>query len=255
MKNATLMVVEGKLDPITSAPIGKTAIITAQYLTGQFEQFDAAKAVSGYSMRDILIATVHQMLPAEINEVELACSGLIEGTRKVDANGAKIPGKEGEGERTDAARKFASWLKSVYGAIRFSGMSEKDLPFYRSAEDIYAASREYRKLAGDINWKGVDAATREAKSATSAKAKAVKEVLDENGDDIATLLTMTPEQHAALQAEAAKKLAEKEAVAKLEALEKKAKKIAGELVKAHGLDDAESVLKRALEMIATGVAL
>lgn len=247
MKTATATVVEMKLSPISAAIVTPTAVVTAQYIIGQFDQFDAAKAVSGYSMRDILISTVHGILPGEVKEISLACTGLIEGTRTKGPDG-----KPCDGDRTAAARKFASWIKSVYGAIRWAAMSEKELAGFASAEAIYAASVAYRKAAGDVDWKGVDAATKEAASERKEKAAAVSEAAGEAGLDSAALLTMTPDQFAALQQDAAETLAKKAAIAKLEALEKKAKKIAADLVKAYSLDDAEGVLKRALEMIATG---
>lgn len=247
MNNATLSVVEGKLEPVTSAPITKPTAITAQYLSGQFEEFSLSKAISGHSMRDILAATVRGALPAEVAELSLACTGLIEGTRTKDA-----AGKSADGERTAAARKFTSWVKSVYGAIRFAGMSSIELDGYASAEAMYAASVDYRKAAGNIDWKGTDEATKEAGKAKKAAKGAIEEAAEESGIDTADVLTLLPEDLAKLQAAAKVKLAESAAKAKLAAMEKAAGKLVKSLAKEYGIDDAETVLKRALEMLALG---
>lgn len=244
--NATASVVEMKLKPIAAAVDTPTVQVTAQYLIGQFDEFSASSAVAGHSMRDILAATVRGCLPAEIAEVSLALTGLKEATRVKEGE------KTVDGPRTGAARKFASWIQSVYGAIRFAGMSAKELDGYASADAMYAASVEYRKQAGGIDWKGNTEAEKEAAKAKKAKAKAVAESAEDAGMDADDILTMNAEQLAELQKAAKAKLAEKEATAKLESLEKKAKKIAADLVKVYSLDDAEGVLKRALEMLATG---
>lgn len=252
MNNATLSVVEHKLMPITAAVSTPTVQVTAQYLTGQFEEFTVSSAISGHSMRDILAATVRCSLPAEIKDLELACSGLIQSTRKLDATGAQISGKDGDGERTGAARKFASWVKSVYGAVRFAGMSEKEFDGFASADSLYAASVKYRDAAGNIDWKGVDGTTRDATKAKKATKAAVQEAAEDSGIDTADILTMPPEDLAKLQAAAKVKLAESAAKAKLAAMEKAAGKLVKTLAKEYGIDDAETVLKRALEMLALG---
>lgn len=246
---ATAQIVEMKLSPIAASVIVPPVHITAQYLIGQFDEFSASSAVAGHSMRDILAATVRASLPAEVAELSLAMTGLKESTRGKDSDG-----KMQDGPRTAAARKFASWVQSVYGAIRFAGMGASEIDGYASADAMYQASVKYRKEAGEIDWRGMSEAEKAAGKAKKAKAAAVSEAADEAGMDADDILTMTTDQLAELQKQAKVKLAEKEATAKLENLEKKAKKIAADLVKVYSLDDAEGVLKRALEMLATGEA-
>lgn len=248
MTNATLAVVENKLTPISAAIIAPTVTVTSQYLTGQFEEFTASNAVAGYSMRDILAATVRGSLQAEIKELSLAFTGMIEGTRV----------KEGEktidGPRTAAARKFASWVKSVYGAVRFAGMPILTLDGYVSADAMYADSVKFRKEAGNIDWKGTDEATKEAGKVKKATGKAVIEALEDDGKDPVDVLTLSPEDFAKIKAAAAVKLKETAAKDKLAKMEAKAVKLAKSLVADFGLDDAETVLKRALESLA-GIAV
>lgn len=245
--NATATIVEMKLSPIVAAIDSPTVQVTAQYLAGQFEEFDLSNSVAGQSARDILIATVRGSLPAEVKALALAITGMIEGTRSKDS-----AGKLTDGPNTAKARKFASMLQSVYGAIRFAGMPILELEAHPSAQALYDASRDYRKAAGNVDWKGTDEATKEATKAKLATKAAVQEAAEEGGIDTADILTMDPEALKALQEAAKAKLATKAAADKLASMEKRAAKMAKDLIQSYGIDDAETVLKRALEMIALG---
>lgn len=242
---ATLAVVEGKLAPITAAQDVVPSQFTAQAAINLFGEFTTAVNSAGGSQCRILQAFAYQSRNASQEEVRLALSGVVESTRISEEN------KRIDTAETPMARKFQSMARAIWGAIRFAGFGLDEAGAYVNSQSLYDDCRKALAEHG-IDWKGLTDAEKAQSTAKKATVKAMKEVAEEEGAD--DVLALTPEQFSTLKAKAAAKLADKAAKAKLESMEKRAEKLAKDLVASYGLDDAESVLKAALENL-TKVAM
>jgi hypothetical protein len=241
---ATLAVVEGQLSPITAAPelIGKQ--FTAQAAINLFAEFTTAVNSAAGAQCQAFQSFAQQSRNATAEEVRLALSGVVESTR------ITVDNKREDTDATPMARKFQSMARAVWGAVRFGGISLDLVSSYSNSQSLYDDCRTALKEHG-IDWKGLTDGEKAADQAKKATKAAMKEVLSEEGDDDA--LTLTPEQFTALKAKAKVKLAEKQAKAKLESMEKRAEKLAKDLIASYGVDDAEMVLKMAIERIGLSV--
>jgi restriction endonuclease Mrr len=240
MKTATATVVEGKLEPIAAAADVVAPQFTAQAAINLFADFETATKHEGTAVCSVLIRTVIQARNCQADEFGAATKGLVESTR------ITVDNKRQDTDRTALARKFQSMARAIWGAFRFADVSLDEIQTYGNSQALYDAAR--KALAErQIDWAGMLDADKEAARAKSAMRKAVLEVVSEEGES--DLAAMTPEQFGAVKSKAKAKLAEKQAKAKLESMEKRAEKLADDLVKSYGFDGAEEVLKRALERL------
>lgn len=239
---ATLAVVENKLEPISAAAEVIPAQFTAQAAINLFQEFTIAVNSAAGKQCAILQAFAIQTRNAEVSEVKSALSGLVESTRST------LDNKRQDGPETAMARKFQSMARAIFGAVRFAGFGLMNVKDYVNSQLLYDDCRKALADAG-IDWAGMlDTEKAKAKAHKEAK-KAVDEAATEAGIDSGDILTLTPEQLASLKSAASAKIAQKKAKEKLESMEKRAEKLAAELIKSYGIDDAEAVLKMALEKL------
>lgn len=235
---ATAAVIDGKLEPIQAAPEVIAKQFTAQAAINLFTEFTAAVNNAGGTQCRILQSFAVQSRNASQDEIRLALQGLVESTRVKEGE------KTVDTPATAMARKFQSMARAIWGAIRYASVSLDSFAGYVNSQVMYDDARKALTDHG-IDWKGLTDAEKAATTAKRATKAATKEAAEEEGID--DVLTLTPEQFTALKSKAAAKLAEKAAQDKLASMEKRAKKMAEDLAKSYGLDDAEYVLKLALE--------
>jgi len=241
---STLAVVTGKLEPI-----GPAAELVGQQFTPQaalnlFHEFTTAVNSAAGAQCQAFQSFAIQSRNATAEDVRLALSGVVESTR------ITVDNKRQDTESTPMARKFQSMARAVWGSIRFGGMSIDVVTSYVNSQSLYDDCRAALDEHG-IDWKGLTDSEKAHREAARASKAAMKEAAEEEGAD--DVLSLTPEQFTALKSKAAVKLAEKQAKAKLESMEKRAEKLAKDLVASYGLDDAETVLKMAIERIGLSV--
>lgn len=239
MNTATASVVENKLTPIAAAAEVVPAQFTAQAAINLFGDFTTAVNSEAGRVCAVFQAFAIQARNATAEEIKAATSGVVESTR------ITVDNKRTDTERTALARKFQSMARAIWGAFRFAGVSLDEIRAYTNSQALYDAARKALSDAG-IDWRGMLEADKAADKAKAELRKAAVEVAEETGDDV---LTLSPEQFAELRTKAQKKLAEKKAKAKLESMEKRAEKLAKDLIESYGIDDAETVLKMALEKL------
>jgi hypothetical protein len=239
MNTATASVVENKLTPITAAAEVVPANFTAQAAVNLFGDFTNAVNSESGRVCAVFQAFVTQARNATAEELKAATAGVVESTR------ITVDNKRTDTERTALARKFQSMARAIWGAFRFAGVSLDEIRAYTNSQALYDAARKALNDAG-IDWRGMLEADKAADKAKAELRKAAAEVVEETGDDV---MTLTPEQFGELRTKAQKKLAEKKAKAKLESMGKRAEKLAKDLIDSYGIDDAEAVLKMALEKL------
>ena len=213
----------------------------------RFDQYQHA----GTGRAAALIAAVHDFDGETPEQVEIATKGVIEASRFKDSDG-----KWQDGNSTLDARKFVSYARAIWGAVRlgrlpgFESFSNNET-LVKAARAALSGKDDDGKDTGETpcDWRGTSDAERQAKAERGKIAKAFKEVASEQFDDDGELLTISPQQFAALQQEAKAKLSEKAAQKRLEKMEASAANIADRLLKDYGPDDAETVLKRAIEVL------
>lgn len=245
MQTATAAVVENKLTPISGAVDVAHVDFTPQAAINQFREFTNAVNNGGTAVCAAIVNTVIQARNATAKEFANATSAVVESTRFTVEN------KRVDGEETALARKFQSMTRATFGAVVNGLLALEEVQAYRNSQQLYDDAR--RLLAEcEIDWTGRTDAEKAKDKAHKANKKAVNEAAEELGIDSGSILEMKPEELTVLRETAKRKLAEKEAKAKLEAMERRSKKLAKDLAESFGLDDAETVLKRALEMIGSG---
>lgn len=239
---ATAVVVDGKLDPISKSEPIVPAQFTAQAAINLYSEFTTAVNSAAGKQCAILQSFAIQTRNADVGEVKSALSGVVEYTRST------VDNKRQDGPETPMARKFQSMARAIFGAVRFAGFGLMNVKDYVNSQALYDDCRKALADAG-IDWSGMlDADKVKAKAHKEAK-KAVDEAATEAGIDSSDILTLTPEQLASLKSAASAKIAQKKAKEKLESMEKRAEKLAADLIKSYGIDDAETVLKMALEKL------
>lgn len=245
MQTATATVVENKLEPITGAVDVARVDFTPQAAINQFREFTIAVNNGGAAVCAAIVNTVIQARNITAKDFANATSAVVESTRFT------VDNKRVDGEDTALARKFQSMTRATFGALVNGLLALEDIQSYRNSQQLYD---DARKLLAEceIDWTGRTDAEKAKDKAHKANKKAVNEAAEELGIDSGSILEMSAEDIKGLREVAARKLAEKEAKAKLEAMEKRSKKLAKDLAESFGLDDAEQVLKRALEMIGSG---
>lgn len=241
---ATLAVVENKLEPIKAAAEVVPSQFTAQAAINLYSEFTTAVNSAAGKQCQILQSFAYQTRNASQEEIRLALSGVVESTR------VTVDNKREDTPETPMARKFQSMARAIWGAIRYAGMDLDSIGAYVNSQQIYDDARECLKSRG-VDWKGLTDGEKAADAAKKATKAAVKAAAEDDG--VEDLATLTPEQFTALKSKAATKLAEKQAKAKLASMEKRADKLAKDLIASYGLDDAESVLKMALERLSMSV--
>lgn len=240
---ATAAVFDGKLEPIAKSEPLVGQQFTPQAALNLFAEFTTAVNSEAGAVCRVIVNAMVQSRNASVEEFGNATKAIVESTR------ITIDNKREDTDTTALARKFQSMTRAIWGAIRGGFLSLDEASSFTNSQALYDTARKCLKDA-QIDWKGLADAEKEANAAKNAMRKAMTEAADEEGDDV---LTLTPEQFTALKSKAAKKLQEKQAQAKLESMEKRAEKIAADLVKSYGLDDAEHVLKLAMEKLVQGV--
>lgn len=240
----TLAVVEGKLSPITASAEVVPSQFTAQAAINLYSEFTTAVNSAAGKQCSILQSFAIQSRNATQEEIRLALSGVVESTR------VTVDNKREDTVETPMARKFQSMARAIWGAIRYAGFPLDGVSSYVNSQALYDDARAALKDAG-IDWKGLTDSEKAQAQAKKAQKSAVKEAAEDDG--IEDLATLTPEQFTALKSKAQQKLAEKQAKAKLESMEKRAEKLAKDLIASYGLDDAEMVLKMAIEKIGLSV--
>jgi len=242
--SATAAVVDLKLSPIAKAEPIVGQQFTAQAALNLFERFTTVVNSEAGAVTKVIIAVMVQARNATVEDFGLATKSVVESTRLT------VDNKRIDTTATPLARKFQSMTRAIWGAIRSGYLSLDEAQSFTNSQELYDVARGVLADA-KIDWKGLSDAEKEQKAAKRDLKKAMAEVADEETDG--DILTLTPEQFTALKGKAAKKLAEKQAQAKLESMEKRAEKIAKDLVASYGLDEAEHVLKMALEKLVQGV--
>lgn len=245
MNNATATVVEHKLEPIAAAIDVRHVDFTPQAAINQFREFTIAVNNGGAAVCSAIVNTVLQARNATAKDFANATSAVVESTRFT------VDNKRVDGDETALARKFQSMTRATFGAVLNGLLALEDVQSYRNSQQLYD---DARKLLAEceIDWTGRTDAEKAKDKAHKANKKAVNEAAEEMGIDSGSILEMSVDDIKALRSKAAEKLAEKEAKAKLEAMEKRSKKLAKDLAESFGPDDAETVLKRALEMLGSG---
>jgi hypothetical protein len=241
METSTGMVVEAKLAPIAKADPVIPAQFTAQAAINLFSDFTTLVNSEAGAVCQVFQSFVVQARNATADEIKAATSGVVESTR------ITVDNKRTDTPTTALARKFQSMARAIWGAFRFGGLSLDEIQAFRNSQALYDVSRKCLADA-QLDWRGITEADKAANKAKAEMRKAAQEVAEESGDDV---LTLTPEQFSELRGKAAKKLAEKKAQAKLESMDKRASKLAKDLIDSYGIDDAEAVLKMALERLVT----
>ena len=241
---ATLAVVENRLEPIAKGEPVVAKQFTAQAAINLFSEFTSVVNSAAGKQCSILQSFAVQTRNATVEEVRLALQGVVESTRET------VDGKRTDTPGTPAARKFQSYARAIFGAVRFGSVSLDSLAGYVNSQALYDDCRAALAEHG-IDWKGMLDTEKAANAAKREQKAAVKEAAEDDG--IEDVLTLTPEQFTALKGKAAAKLAEKQAKAKLESMEKRAEKLAADLIKSYGPDDAEMVLKMALERLTQAI--
>jgi hypothetical protein len=243
-QTATAAVVDNKLVPITGASDSQTVVITAQGMTHRFQEYQGA----GLSRVAVLVNAVFDGRHADPKAFALATGGMVEGTRST------IEGKRTDGPNTADARKFQAYVRQIWGAVRLGRL---EMEGFSSNEVLVSAAR--MALAGKssdgslvpewapCDWQGTTDADKALDSVKKATSKAVKAAAEDEGID--DIMSISADQFAALKGKASKKLQEAAAVAKLASMEKRAAKIVDDLIASYGFDDAEAVLKSALELL------
>lgn len=248
---STAQVVDLKLSPITAA----VAVVAPQITTQGLQEFansfivigktaDADKALAVARSTDI-------SRNASPEELDRALSGIVEGTRSsVEKDGKS---KREDGDNTAMARKFASHLRAVYGAVKFKRMTQDEAFAFYNSEKLY--SYACKVLAGDeergipaIVWNGELVTQRDARNAARKVRGSMKDAAEEMGVD--DVLDLSPEQFSALKAKAQSLANTKAIKARIEKVEKAAAKLAASLVRDYGFDDADDILSRAREAVA-----
>jgi len=235
---ATLAVVEQRMEPIAKGDPVVAKQFTAQAAINLFTEFTTAVNTAAGKQCAAFQSFAVQTRNASIEEVRLALQGVVESTRET------VDGKRTDTPATPMARKFQSMARAVFGAIRFGSVSLDEVGAYVNSQALYDDCRAALAEHG-IDWRGMLDTEKAANAVKREHRAAVKDAAEEDG--IEDVLTLSPEQFTALKGKAAKKLAEKQAKAKLESMEKRAEKLAADLLKSYGPDDAETVLKMALE--------
>lgn len=241
MNTATASVVEGKLLPIAAAADAIPSQFTAQAAINLFSDFTTLVNSEAGAVCQVFQSFVVQARNATAEEIKAATSGVVESTR------ITVDNKRTDTPTTALARKFQSMARAIWGAFRFGGLSLDEIQAFRNSQALYDVSRKCLADA-QLDWRGITEADKAANKAKAEMRKAAEEVAEESGDDV---LSLTPEQFTELRSKAAKKLAEKKAQAKLESMDKRASKLAKDLIDSYGIDDAEAVLKMALERLVT----
>lgn len=249
--SATLAVVAGKLEPVKKQEVKVAVMITAQAISPAFDSYRAiAQDAAGAKcvlIRDTAaegLRVAEALGEAGVEQFDNALAGVIQGTRSKDADD-----KWQDGATTDDARKFAAYVRAVFGAIYRGRMTLAEAATYTNNEKFVAEARA-RLTGGDapINWRTGEAikptAEREAAKLERAKARAVDKVAE-----AAIMLGHKPEQVERLKARAAKK-AESEFAAKArEDLAESAATFAASLLKRMGKVKAKAYLAKALAIV------
>lgn len=245
MQTATATVVENKLEPISGAVDAVRLDFTPQAAINQFREFTIAVNEGGNAVCRAIVNTVIQARNVTAKDFANATSAVVESTRFT------VDNKRVDGDETALARKFQSMTRATFGAVVNGLLALEDIQSYRNSQQLYD---DARKLLAEceIDWTGRTDAEKAKDKAHKANKKAVNEAAEEMGIDSGSILEMSADDIKALRDKAAVKLAEKEAKAKLESMEKRSKKLAKDLAESFGMDDAEHVLKRALEMLGSG---
>jgi hypothetical protein len=237
---ATAAVVANKLEPIGQAPELIGQVLTGQAGVNAWEAFEDATNFSSKHVCSALVSFIVQGRNATPEDFANATSAAVESTRV--ANGEKRE----DTPRTPLARKFQSMARTIFGAVRTGTMALEEVQGFTNSQSLYDTARKVL-AERQIDWKGISEAAKAADKAKREQRKAIVEAAEE--DDIEDVLTLTPDQFKALKGKAAEKLKEKQARAKLESMEKRAAKMAKDLLASYGPDDAETVLKMALEQL------
>jgi len=241
---ATLAVVEGKMLPISAQPDLVPSQFTAQAAINLYTEFTTAVNSAAGKQCSILQSFAIQSRNASQDEIRLALAGVVESTR------ITVENKREDTTATPMARKFQSMARAIWGSIRYAGFSLDVVGAYVNSQSLYDDCRQALKDAG-IDWKGLTDGEKAATQAKKETKSAMKAAADDEG--VEDVLTLSPEQFTALKSKAAQKLAEQKAKDKLTSMEKRAEKLAKDLIASYGLDDAETVLKMAIERIGLSV--
>jgi hypothetical protein len=236
---ATQVVVEEKRQPIAAATVTVPVVVTAQGLTEHFREFrkighDETKAGDKASAKKcaIIVACVLDGLKAPVPEqYNDALSGVIESTR-VHVTLPDGTSKIENGRDTSMARKFASYCRAAFAAVKGGRMTAAALLDYSNSQKLYDDARELCEATADrpkLDRNGYEttpeqvAAKREAKVVDAARKFAAKRGL-------------TSEQAAALveQSKAGIKTAEAQSAAAR--LNKRAQTLADRIVEELGID-------------------
>ncbi len=249
--SATLAVVAGKLEPVKKAEVKVAVLITAQAIEPSFERYrniaaDAAGAkcvlIRDTAMTGVGVA--EQLGEAGLEQFDSALAGLIQGTRSKDGDD-----KWQDGATTDEARKFAAYVRAVFGAVYRGRMTAAEVASYTNNESLVAEARS-RLTQGDapINWRTGEAIKPVAEREAAKLAKAVSRAEDKIADAALTL-GHSPAQVEKLKARAAKKAASEFAVKAREDLAESAAGFAASLLKRMGKVKAKAYLTKALSII------
>lgn len=241
---ATAAVFDGKLEPIAKSEPLVGQQFTPQAALNLFSDFTTAVNSEAGAVCKVIVNAMIQSRNASVEEFGNATKAIVESTR------ITVDNKREDTDTTALARKFQSMTRAIWGAIRGGFLSLDEVMLFVNSQELYDTARKCLADA-KLDWKGLSDAEKEQNAAKRTMRKAMAEAAEEETDG--DILTLTPEQFTALKGKAAKKLAEKQAQAKLESMEKRAEKIAADLVKSYGLDDAEHVLKLAMEKLVQGV--
>ena len=263
MNTATATVTDGKLAPMQKQG---DALIVGQNITAQalIDDFNTFKTAELEGQKKACAAIIHAALigrNASHSEFGLATSGMVESTRTKDADGKAVDGPD-----TKMARKFQSYVRNVWGAIKHQRMSPEKVEGYTNSQKLY----EDASLALDgkvriadkleivpewpgIRWDGELLEVIEKRNAARKNTKAVTQAAEEmglQGTTMADLLSLSPEQVSALKANAEKLRRDEEQKKRLDKINKRIEKLAKDLYSEYGADDAEHILKAALEKVA-----
>lgn len=255
MQTATATVVTEKRLPIAAAAPQPTVVVTTQGLLPYFQEFkrnvraaDKAEEKRSQKKAAQLIACVLDGLNAPTPEqFNKALDGIVAGTR-VAGKSADGKATQVDGDDTDAARKFASYCRAIFAAVKSGRMTHEALIGYTNSQALYDAAVKACRASEtqprvDRNGYEVDAGAREAKAKANA-AKAAR--------DFAVKRGLTAEQTAALVGTAQAAVEQKRDADAAQRLNDRAIKLAERMIAELGsFDAAEAFVGKVAAIIAT----
>lgn len=207
MSTATQSVVDGRMEPVSAAPITQQVTITGQFL---FDNFMNASEEQVSKMN--IVRLMAKQSTAE--EVAKALKDMVELAHKIDVRNG-VPEKE-RGPKRQTAMNVRSVMQNVYGALRLapSELAAQGFTEKTGYQDGAVMARTALKARG-IKWNGTKLPTDESKALAEIQAKnaarreAMLEAIDANpqqeGEDDAVYGVRIAKARDAILAEQTKK--------------------------------------------------